>query len=75
MISLFLRSESEIEKLRDRDREVKYEKNSREFSRNETLAGYCNVSCGEKHVDQNDHANDDDDSDDDEKHSWKPLMI
>ena len=26
---------------RDRDREVKQEKNSREFSRNETLAGYC----------------------------------
>ena len=41
MISLFSRSESEIEKPRDRDREVKYEKNSREFSRNETLAGYC----------------------------------
>ena len=33
------RSESEIEKPRDRDREVKYEKNSPEFSRNETLAG------------------------------------
>ena len=41
LISLFSRSESEIEKPRDRDREVKYEKNSREFSRNETLAGYC----------------------------------
>ena len=40
LISLFSRSESEIEKPRDRDREVKYEKNSREFSRNETLAGY-----------------------------------
>ena len=39
LISLFSRSESEIEKPRDRDREVKYEKNSREFSRNETLAG------------------------------------
>jgi hypothetical protein len=37
--TLFLRSESEIEKPRDRDREVKYEKNSPEFSRNETLAG------------------------------------
>ena len=43
LISLFSRSESEIEKPRDRDREVKYEKNSREFSRNETLAGYCNT--------------------------------
>ena len=40
LISLFSRSESEIEKPRDRDRKVKYEKNSREFSRNETLAGY-----------------------------------
>ena len=30
LISLFSRSESEIEKPRDRDREVKYEKNSRE---------------------------------------------
>ena len=39
LISLFSRSESEIEKPRDRDREVKYEKNSPEFSRNETLAG------------------------------------
>ena len=40
-VSLFLRSESEIEIPRDRDREVKFQKNSREFSRNETLAGYC----------------------------------
>ena len=41
LISLFSRSESEIEKPRDRG--VKYEKNSREFSRNETLAGYWSV--------------------------------
>ena len=34
-------NESEIEMPQDRDREVKYEKKSREFSRNETLAGYC----------------------------------
>ena len=45
LISLFSRSESEIEKPRDRDREVKYEKNSPEFSRNETLAG-CWSSVG-----------------------------
>ena len=31
---------SEIKMPRDRDREVKCHKNSREFSRNETLAGY-----------------------------------
>ena len=35
---------SEMKMPRDRDREVKYQKNSREFSRNETLAGYCNSS-------------------------------
>ena len=40
-VSLFSRSESEIEIPRDRDREVKFQKKSREFSRNETLAGYC----------------------------------
>ena len=40
-VSLFSRSESEIEIPRDRDREVKFQNNSREFSRNETLAGYC----------------------------------
>ena len=40
-LSLFSRSESEIEIPRDRDREVKFPNNSREFSRNETLAGYC----------------------------------
>ena len=39
-VSLFSRSESEIEIPRDRDREVKFQNNSREFSRNETLAGY-----------------------------------
>ena len=39
-VSLFSRSESEIEIPRDRDREVKFQKKSREFSRNETLAGY-----------------------------------
>ena len=42
-VSLFSRSESEIEIPRDRDREVKFQKKSREFSRNETLAGYCYV--------------------------------
>ena len=42
-LSLFSRSESEIEIPRDRDREVKFQNNSREFSRNETLAGYCNT--------------------------------
>ena len=35
------RVKSEMKMPRDRDREVKLEKNSREFSRNETLAGYC----------------------------------
>ena len=54
MLSLFPRNEkwnqnalksrsrvkSEMKMPRDRDREVKLEKNSREFSRNETLAGY-----------------------------------
>ena len=35
------RMKSEMKMPRDRDREVKLEKNSREFSRNETLAGYC----------------------------------
>ena len=42
-VSLFSRSESEIEIPRDRDREVKFQKKSREFSRNETLAGYWNT--------------------------------
>ena len=37
----FSRSESEIETDRDREREVKMKKNSREFSRNENLAGVC----------------------------------
>ena len=32
---------SEMKMLRDRDREVKFQRKSREFSRNETLAGYC----------------------------------
>ena len=32
---------SEMKMPRDRDREVKSQQNSREFSRNETLAGYC----------------------------------
>ena len=32
---------SEMKMPRDRDWEVKYQKKSREFSRNETLAGYC----------------------------------
>ena len=41
LVSLFSRSESEIKMPRDRDREVKLQNNSREFSRNETLAGYC----------------------------------
>ena len=36
----FSRSESEIETARER--EVKKKKNSREFSRNENLAGLCN---------------------------------
>ena len=31
---------SEMKMPRDRDREVKFQKKSREFSRNETLAGY-----------------------------------
>ena len=34
------RMKSEMKMPRDRDWEVKYQKNSREFSRNETLAGY-----------------------------------
>ena len=42
-VSLFSRSESEIEIPRDRDREVKFQKKSREFSRNETLAGYWDI--------------------------------
>ena len=37
----FSRSESEIETARDREREVKRKNNSREFSRNENLAGLC----------------------------------
>ena len=32
---------SEMKMPRDRDREVKFQNNSREFLRNETLAGYC----------------------------------
>ena len=39
-VSLFSRSKSEIKIPRDRDWEVKFEKKSREFSRNDTLAGY-----------------------------------
>ena len=35
------RSESEIKMTRDQDREVKFQKNSREFSRIEPLAGHC----------------------------------
>ena len=35
------RVKSEMKMPRDRDREVKFQNNSREFSRNETLAGYC----------------------------------
>jgi len=41
------RMKSEMKVLRDRDREVKFPKKSREFSRNETLAGYwylCNLN-------------------------------
>ena len=34
---------SEMKMPRDRDREVKCPKISREFSRNETLAGYCRI--------------------------------
>ena len=34
---------SEMKMPQYRDREVKWQQNSREFSRNETLAGYC---CG-----------------------------
>ena len=34
------RVKSEMKMPRDRDREVKFQNNSREFSRNETLAGY-----------------------------------
>ena len=34
------RMKSEMKMPRDRDREVKCQQNSREFSRNETLAGY-----------------------------------
>ena len=34
---------SEIKMPRDRDRELKLPKKSREFSRNETLAGYCDL--------------------------------
>ena len=34
---------SEMKMPRDRDQEVKCPKNSREFSRNETLAGYCST--------------------------------
>ena len=38
-----MRSESEIKMTRDRDREVKFKKKTREFSRIETLAGDCNT--------------------------------
>ena len=37
------RVKSEMKMPRDRDREVKFQNNSREFSRNETLAGYCRL--------------------------------
>ena len=40
------RVKSEMKMPRDRDREVKFQNNSREFSRNETLAGYCLVLSG-----------------------------
>ena len=39
--SLFSRSESENQMTQNRDREVNFQKNSREFSRIETLAGHC----------------------------------
>ena len=35
------RSESENQMTQNRDREVNFQKNSREFSRIETLAGHC----------------------------------
>ena len=38
------RMKSEMKMPRDRDREVKFPKKSREFSRNETLAGYWSMS-------------------------------
>ena len=34
---------SEMKMPRDRDREVKFQNNSREFSRNKTLASYCHL--------------------------------
>ena len=39
--SLFSRSESENQMTQNRDREVNFQKKSREFSRIETLAGHC----------------------------------
>ena len=42
-LSLISRMKSEMKMPRDRDREVKCSKNSRELSRNETLAGYWPV--------------------------------
>ena len=41
--SLFSRSESENQMTQNRDREVNFQKNSREFSRIETLAGHCMI--------------------------------
>ena len=43
-VLLFSRSESEIPILRDQDREMKFQNNSCEFSRNKTLAGYCRIA-------------------------------
>ena len=48
---------SEMKMPRDRDREVKCPKISREFSRNETLAGYCRTAYPAKVYD--DYGNDD----------------
>ena len=41
--SLFSRSESENQMTQNRDREVNFQKKSREFSRIETLAGHCDT--------------------------------
>ena len=41
--SFFLRSDGEIEMAQDREREVKFVKISREFSRNEILVGDCHL--------------------------------
>ena len=43
------RMKSEMKMPRDRDREVKFQNNSREFSRNETLAGYCHTKLSFDH--------------------------